>query len=687
MDQNINTASLEEYGKRCAISICSDEKCSGRIISRLTRRSYRSMQRAAKKIYEYKAPLEYEWISDNRYIAEKNATFAANAFRCSGNLPAASNKKTPIIFEAAESLILAGELNEERIEKFLCGFQKVRSFSEKELSLFFPALSAALIKRLESVVKCIVGKGIGDNRVSHEENAEQLKSIFDSFRALDFIDASELILRSSAVEKLFMQDAIYAYMDETSRALYRRRLAAIAEKNKISEEKAARKIIEEANLADKRHIGEFFFQDKANKKKNRIKLALYLTATAGAAFIISAALAYSSKNVALFFLLLIPLGEILKQAADRLSALLIKPDPLPRMELKNGIPEEYTTMAVISCIPRSASEAADLVRKAELYSLANRDSGKNLLFGLLMDLPESDEPDLPDDKEIVNAAKKSVEALNIKYGERFFLFSRKRRYSRGTGKWCGRERKRGAVEALIKLIKGLKSELYPISGDEKKLDRIKYLILLDSDTRLTIGSAKKLVGTIVHPLCRPLVDKEKRIVIRGHGIIAPAVSVDLDSSNASSFSLIAGGHCGTDRYSSVKSDLYQDLFDCGSFSGKGIVSVDAYADCLRGRFPLDTVLSHDLPEGELLRCGFASDIELTDGFPSGPRPYLPRLHRWTRGDWQNIIFLPKRINDDSGIKQENGFDGLSKWKIVDNLRRSLLAPLCLTSIILAFFNA
>ncbi|MBR5708112.1 MAG: hypothetical protein IKX41_01880, partial [Oscillospiraceae bacterium] len=275
--------------------------------------------------------------------------------------------------------------------------------------------------------------------------------------------------------------------------------------------------------------------------------------------------------------------------------------------------------------------------------------------------------------------------MNKSYGERFFAFTRPRVFDPGSGEMCGRERKRGAVEALVGLMRGCESEIVVAAGPVEKISTFKYLILLDSDTKLTVGSAKKLVGTMLHPLVRPVVDEKKKRVVSGHGVVAPAISVALDSSNASRFASVFGGRGGTEPYAFSRSDVYQDLFGRGSFAGKGIVSVEAYDKCVSGRFPLNTVLSHDLPEGELLRCGFADDIELTDGFPSSPRSYWMRLHRWTRGDWQNIIWLGSRVKNSSGVKSENVFDGLSKWKIVDNLRRSLFAPACLVSLFAAFF--
>ncbi len=412
-------------------------------------------------------------------------------------------------------------------------------------------------------------------------------------------------------------------------------------------------------------------------------MALYLTLIIGLSLVLTFLTAASSGAGAVIPVVFFPLSEIIKTIVDQIASRIKKPTPIPRMELRSGIPDNAATLAVISCLPRNASEAQELVKKLEYYSLANRDAGKNLSFALLLDLPEAKTASTPDDEAIMKAAEQGMIDLNSKYGDRFYLFTRPRTYSLGTGSMCGRERKRGAIEDLVKLIKGFKSDISVSANDNKKLGTLKYLILLDSDTKLTVGSAKKLVGSMLHPLSKPVFDGSETKVAEGHGIIAPAVSVDLDSANASFFASIYGGQGGAELYSFSRSDIYQDVFGRGSFAGKGIVSFEAYAKCLLGRFPPDTVLSHDLPEGEILRSGFADDIEVTDGFPSSPLSYIMRLHRWTRGDWQNLIWLGKRVCNSGRIKKLNPFDALSKWKVIDNIRRSLTAPACF----LAFFMA
>lgn len=681
-----NEATIDQllrFGEKTALELSSEKKCSGRTVAKRAEYDLKKIVVSVRFLKEDISKTEREWLTDNGYIAEQAAVFAAECFSHQRSLPAGKGKKIPLICAAAERLVFKADLSEDRLKAFLTGFQRIRPFSEKELSLLFPSLNAALLKKLAFAAGNAAA--IGKKTEAHEEHrasADELRKIFESFRALDGIDAEELILEQSSVERIFSNDAVYREMAPESRALYRRRLASIAKKKRMPEKDAALSILEKCRAYPDSHIGSFLFEARG-KRASVAVLTIYLFFVLGLSFVLAVLLAVSYGAAVIAPVVFFPLSEIFKSFADSIVSRIKKPVPLPRMLLQNGIPDSAAALAVISCIPRSATESRDLVRKLEYYSIANRDSGKNLLCGLLLDLPEARTSSTSNDELILTAAQEGISNLNLKYGDRFFFFTRPRIYNRGTGTMCGRERKRGALEDLVKLITGAANELSVSAGDAGKLERVKYLILLDSDTKLTIGSAKKLVGTMLHPLAKPVIDETKRAVINGHGMIAPALSVDLENSNASFFASVFGGQGGTEPYSFSRSDIYQDLFDRGSFSGKGMVSVEAYAKCLLDRFPPNTVLSHDLPEGEILHCGFADDIELTDGFPSSPRSYLKRIHRWTRGDWQNIIFLGKKVQDSSGSKTFNSLDMLSKWKIIDNLRRSLVDPACFFAFLFA----
>ena len=243
------------------------------------------------------------------------------------------------------------------------------------------------------------------------------------------------------------------------------------------------------------------------------------------------------------------------------------------------------------------------------------------------------------------------------------------------------ERKRGALIELSRLLLDKPNSLRIKGGNPETLKDIRYVITLDSDTRLTVGSANELVGTMLHPLNRPLYDTNKRIVQEGHAILQPRIAVDLEAASKSFFSRATAGLGGTDPYGSTVSDLYQDLFDEGIYTGKGIFDLNIFSQCLDDRFPENRILSHDLLEGCYLRAGLLSDVELTDGFPFKVSSYFSRLHRWTRGDWQVLPWLFKKVPTGSGGTEVNPLSPLSKWKIFDNLRRSLVPILTFVAIL------
>ncbi len=239
----------------------------------------------------------------------------------------------------------------------------------------------------------------------------------------------------------------------------------------------------------------------------------------------------------------------------------------------------------------------------------------------------------------VREARKEVDRLNRKYGGGFYLFFREPRYSARDGRWMGWERKRGALVELVRLLKDRPSGLEVLSGDRGALADTRYVITLDSDTSLNVGAARELVGAMLHPLNQPEVDRERRVVTEGYALLQPRVAVELAAANRSLFSRVFAGLGGVDPYGSAASDVYHDLFDQGTYTGKGIFQVDAFYACLDRRVPEGRVLSHDLLEGSYLRAGLLGEVELTDGFPYQVRSYYARLNRWIRGDWQLLPWL------------------------------------------------
>ena len=358
-----------------------------------------------------------------------------------------------------------------------------------------------------------------------------------------------------------------------------------------------------------------------------------------------------------------------------LSTFLVKPRLLPRLDYSDGIALECQTMVVVPTMLTSPGAVARLVETLEIHYLANRD--QHLYFALLTDFQDAPEETRPEDKSLLRLARAGVEMLNAKYqSDRpniFFLFHRPRRWNAVEGLWMGYERKRGKLTEFNALLRGGSSECFSqIVGDTSILPAIKFVITLDTDTQLPRDAARQLAGTMAHPLNRPQFDPVKGVVTEGYGILQPRVGVSLPSAARSWFAKLFAGDVGIDPYTRAVSDVYQDVFQEGSFIGKGIYDVDAFQQAVAGRFPENTVLSHDLIESCHARSALVSDVELYEEYPSRYNTDINRRHRWIRGDWQIAQWLLPRVPGPDARRIANPLSGLSQWKILDNLRRSLV---------------
>ena len=367
-----------------------------------------------------------------------------------------------------------------------------------------------------------------------------------------------------------------------------------------------------------------------------------------------------------------------------LATLLATPHLLPRMDFSGGIPPESRTLAVIPTMLTSAQNIEDLVEALEVRFLANRD--ENLHFGLLTDFRDANAETMPEDEPLLQLAQKRIEELNEKYGsvkgDTFFLFHRPRRWNPRERIWMGYERKRGKLAELNSLLRGGSRDPFScIVGNTGVLSNVKYVITLDTDTQLPRDSAWQFVGAMAHPLNRARYDEDKQRVSEGYGILQPRVAVSLPGMNRSRYAHLFGSEPGIDPYTRAVSDVYQDLFHEGSFIGKGIYDVDAFEQALNGRFPENRILSHDLVEGCYARAGLLSDVQLYEEYPSRYSADVSRRHRWIRGDWQIARWLLPGVPGLDGRRRKNPLSGLSRWKIFDNLRRSLV-PSALTLLLL-----
>ena len=461
-------------------------------------------------------------------------------------------------------------------------------------------------------------------------------------------------------------------MDERSRAEYRRQVTKMARRRGGSELEAAERLIAQARRGGtllSRHIGSYL--EPVSPRLLRFARAAYFAVMALFALLPPVLLFLGFGQILPALLALVPAMELSKNLTDFLFIRLLPPRHVPRLELSGGIPPEGRTLCVITALLTDEKSGPHFASLLEQYRLSNRDAGEELRFGLLCDLPDAGEKNTPQDERALTAAQSSVDALNVRYGGGFYLFLRARTLNLPDKRYMGWERKRGAILQLMLMLRGETGRIKTLSGEADLLSGIKYLITLDADTRLCAGSACQLVGAMLHPSNRPVIDKRRGIVTGGHAVLQPRISPDLKAAGRSLFSRITAGQGGIDPYGSAVSDIYHDLFGEGSFTGKGIIEVDAYVQCLGHRFPPDTILSHDLLEGAYLHCGLIGDVELTDGCPGGALAWFARLHRWIRGDWQTAPWLLRRVPGADKKFCDNPLGRLTKFKIMDNLRRSL----------------
>lgn len=374
---------------------------------------------------------------------------------------------------------------------------------------------------------------------------------------------------------------------------------------------------------------------------------------------------------------IIPISELVIQLQNTFYSIILKPCVLPTLKFKQGIPKNYKTLVVIPILLSSLESIAEHLKNLEIRYLANVDP--LLKFSLFADFKDHIEKTSLDDDEFLQAAIEGINALNKKYGEgTFFLFSRSRVFTPSENAYIGKERKRGKLELLNRFLLKKEKENIVFAGDPEQLNEVRFVITLDADTELLKNEGFKLIETLSHPLNEAVYDPNLKKVTRGYTIIQPRVSTSLPSSNKTYFSKIFSGGIGTDPYTESVSDVYQDLFLEGSYLGKGIYDLKGFHEILDGYFPDEQLLSHDLIEGAYVRVGFASSIELLDDFPENYEMYTKREHRWIRGDWQIADWI---------FKFKDPLSFINRFKIFDNLRRSLIPPtLCALVIVAAFLQ-
>ncbi|MDD4238242.1 MAG: glucoamylase family protein [Desulfotomaculaceae bacterium] len=417
-----------------------------------------------------------------------------------------------------------------------------------------------------------------------------------------------------------------------------------------------------------------------------ILTGLFAVVLLGFAVWISSGASFSTAQWVLIVIALsLPASEWAVTAVHWLIGCVRQPRPLLRYDFSRGVTAEATTMVVIPVIWSSVKEVQEMVARLELHYLANRDS--HIHFALLGDLVDADAEKLSEDAAVLDAARAGIEALNCRYalpgGSTFHLLQRRRLWNQSEGVWMGWERKRGKLVEFVELLKGrTDTTYYFVAGDSSVLPRIRYIITLDSDTQLPLGSAQRMIGTLHLPYNRPRLNRTQTRVVEGYGVLQPHIGISHEASFRSRFASLWSADPGIDPYAFAVSDPYQDGLGQGIFTGKGIFDVEAFAKVLCERIPENRVLSHDLLEGGFLRAGLLSDIELVDEHPAKFSAYQMRMHRWTRGDWQLLPWLWRRVRDRKGKLRPVDLSPFTRWQMIDNLRRSLLPPVLFAILLL-----
>jgi cyclic beta-1,2-glucan synthetase len=558
-------------------------------------------------------------------------------------------------------------------------------------------------------------------QASQDQAANQV-SIGNSITSLRFLggaDWRQFVETSSAIEYALRREpaGVYPRMDFATRDRYRHAVEEIARRSLMTEEQVAAQAVElaKAKSDDPRlgHVGYFLIGrgrrvlERAVAARSTLgqlaarcmcgfPLFLYVGSAALIASVVTGLILWWSARHGLGHRGLIGCAALLLLCTSQLALALVqwvititaRPKALPRMDFSKAIPPAHRTVVVVPTLLTDIAEINGLIEDLEVRFLANRDPA--ISFALLADFRDAPQEAMSTDAELLEHAKEGIAALNAKYERQppnggFFLFHRPRRWNERERVWMGWERKRGKLEEFNAFLRGGGGEFLAIVGPVERLSGVKYVITLDTDTQLPRDAALELIETMAHPLNRPRYDPARRRVVEGYGILQPRVAISMPSAGRSRFAQLFSGEPGIDPYTRAVSDVYQDVFEEGSYIGKGIYDIDSFGQSVGGQFPENSILSHDLLEGSHARAGLISDVLLIEEYPAAYPADVSRRHRWIRGDWQITPWLLPRVLGGDARRVRNPISSLSRWKIFDNIRRSLIPILIVTLLVLGWF--
>ena len=577
-----------------------------------------------------------------------------------------------------------------------------------------PALAPAVVWLEERIEKqgTTVEEAIRIEHQSQAANQVSVGNAITSMRTITATDWSKVFEELSAAEQVLRQDPSghYPRMDFATRDRYRHAVERLAKRTGLADTEVARRAVTLAARAPREsssdprraHIGYYLigsgkeelekatgyrrrFGERVSRALHARATPLYLAAIAMVTTLVTIELyryarRFGAPHLELWLLALLailPASEVAVSLVNLCVIALVPPRPLPRLDCRAGIPSDCRTIVVVPSMLVSAAVITRLLEALEVRYLANPDP--ELCFALLTDFTDAQSETLPDDAALVAFATQGIARMNSHYGDaRFFLFHRHRTWNPVERVFMGWERKRGKLSEFNRLLLG-KSDtgITVIVGDRGALDGVRFVLTLDGDTSLPRDTAGRLVGTLAHPLNRPRIDPMSHLIVEGYGVLQPRISVSLESAQRSRLARMSSSQPGIDPYTGAVSDVYQDLFGEGSYVGKGLYDVRAFEGALDGRVPAQTLLSHDLFEGLYARAALVSDVELFEETPAHYLVQARRQHRWIRGDWQIAPWLFAWVPTLDGGLARNTISAIGRWKIFDNLRRSLVAPLTL----------
>lgn len=688
-------AQIYRKSKQAAKEILEEYPACGKIgASALKKRLYANkavlakIKKITQRMDSENMPLSggYEWIADNYYSIDEKYRSFAHFYKKYPSLQRENVTVTPFprfymcFIHYLEYLRRNGLPSDAlTLDAFFAAAFSGENYPDYIDIYSFPLLfSAAVIDRIAALCETLSA----DSRLA-EKIGTKMSFYFQTLHMLDAY-RFEKVFDYSETERLLNAEpsGFYPQMDEMTKNDYRKRIMALSKKENLSETAFVKGIYEKACQAETermRHIGAYLYP-----QRNLLPGVLYFSLLAGFTVGITS---YLCLHTLWAVFVLFPVWEAVKTILDRCFARFIKAPELPRLEIQK-LPDSDGVLTVITTLLVGGKSDHEIFSRLEKTYLSC--GMENTYFALLGDYTDSVHQSAPNDEKILAFAIDRIGALNAKYGNHFSLFMRPRSYCKSQNAFMGYERKRGAVMQLTHFLCTGESAFLENDAmmSQETAKKIRYVITLDSDTNLPLDGVKELVGTMLHPLNRPVIDKQKHRVTAGYGILQPRVGPELSAARKTAYSRVMCGVGGTEIYSFAAFDFYQSLFGNANFCGKGIFDKYAFEETVNApevAFPEDSVLSHDILEGERLRTALVNNPTVTDGFPKNELSYFRRHHRWVRGDVQNLAFMGRTFRTGEGLRVKNTLSPLSKFKLFDNVRRECVPVFAFFGLLLANF--